>query len=160
MSPEQRSLMRFARGSFYCSGLGREGEVCHLCSHSFTLPLGRELCSKRSGGEENKFFFRWMSFFLEPALENLFAHTWIKQFWASDLGKNRAALNPPSTQLLVSSCSGAQVCRFVFLLLGWGGKAAFQRIVPRNVNWRLLLLPCPVGSAAQTPLVSLRTGLW
>lgn len=42
-------------GPSAAQGLGERGEVCHLCSHSFTFPLGRELCSKMSGEEENKF---------------------------------------------------------------------------------------------------------
>lgn len=38
----------------------------------------------------------------------------------------------------------------LFLLLGWGGKTACQRIVLRNVSWRPFPLSCPMIFAAPT----------
>lgn len=56
MSPEQRLLMRFARGPFCCAGLWRGVGVCSVFSRSFTLLLGRELCSEGLGEKKMKVF--------------------------------------------------------------------------------------------------------
>lgn len=110
--------------------VGRRGGL-QLFSHSFRLLLGRELCSEDLGEKKTSLcFFRWMSLFLGPALADLLAHTWIKHFWVLGWWKHAWLL------------AAVQELRCVhLLLLGWGGKAAFQRTEPRNVSWRPLFSP-------------------